>query len=124
MIRISTDRLVRLGGLLLIAVFAAAGGAVVASQQTDAATAGTTKIVARRIVVNSSNSVVPLLTIPGLGELFGKCGSDIAETLFITEKTAGVHVSNILAKMGVRTRTEAAALGHRLALFAEPEGRS
>ena len=36
----------------------------------------------------------------------------IAETLFITEKTASVHVSNILAKLGVANRGEAAALAH------------
>jgi DNA-binding NarL/FixJ family response regulator len=32
-------------------------------------------------------------------------------------KTASVHVSNILAKLGVRTRVEAAAVAHRLSLF-------
>ena len=31
-------------------------------------------------------------------------------TLFITEKTASVHVSNILAKLGVANRGAAAAL--------------
>lgn len=40
----------------------------------------------------------------------------IAETLFISESTAGVHVSNILGKMGVATRTEAAAIAARLGL--------
>ena len=35
----------------------------------------------------------------------------IAEALFISENTAGVHVSNILGKMGASTRTEAAGLG-------------
>jgi DNA-binding CsgD family transcriptional regulator/tetratricopeptide (TPR) repeat protein len=43
----------------------------------------------------------------------------IAEELFITEKTAGHHVSNVLGKLGAATRMEAAAIAHRLDLFAE-----
>ena len=34
---------------------------------------------------------------------------DVAARLFISPRTAGVHVSNILAKLGVSSRTEAAA---------------
>ncbi|MFD7712354.1 AAA family ATPase [Streptomyces sp. NPDC059786] len=41
----------------------------------------------------------------------------IAERLFISPKTASVHVSNILGKLGVSGRGEAAALAHRLRLF-------
>lgn len=37
----------------------------------------------------------------------------IARQLYISEKTASVHVSNILAKLGVRSRAEAAALARR-----------
>jgi Kef-type K+ transport system membrane component KefB/DNA-binding CsgD family transcriptional regulator len=40
----------------------------------------------------------------------------IADDLFISESTAGVHVSHILAKLGVDTRTEAAAVAVRLGL--------
>jgi DNA-binding CsgD family transcriptional regulator len=40
----------------------------------------------------------------------------IAETLFISESTAGVHVSNILGKLGVASRTEAAAVAARLGI--------
>jgi DNA-binding CsgD family transcriptional regulator/tetratricopeptide (TPR) repeat protein len=40
----------------------------------------------------------------------------IAETLFISESTAGVHVSNILGKLGVASRTEAAAVAARLGM--------
>ena len=40
----------------------------------------------------------------------GATNKTIAETLFITEKTASVHVSNLLAKLGVTNRGAAAAL--------------
>ena len=43
----------------------------------------------------------------------------IAETLFISESTAGVHVSNILGKLGVSSRTEAATTAVRLGLDRE-----
>ncbi|WP_461010478.1 helix-turn-helix transcriptional regulator [Streptomyces capparidis] len=49
----------------------------------------------------------------------GRTNRQIAEELFITPKTASVHVSNILAKLGVAGRGEAAALAHRLGLYAE-----
>jgi DNA-binding NarL/FixJ family response regulator len=38
----------------------------------------------------------------------GQTNREIRETLFISVKTASVHVSNILAKLGVTNRTEAA----------------
>ena len=50
----------------------------------------------------------------------GRGNRDIAAELFISPKTASVHVSNILAKLGVATRTEAAATAHRQGLL---EGR-
>jgi DNA-binding CsgD family transcriptional regulator len=46
----------------------------------------------------------------------GHTNRQIADTLFISEKTASVHVSNILAKLGVTNRAEAAATVHRLGL--------
>ncbi|WP_281278553.1 helix-turn-helix transcriptional regulator [Streptomyces tateyamensis] len=54
----------------------------------------------------------------------GRTNRQIAEELFISPKTASVHVSNILAKLEVSGRGEAAALAHRLRLFpaAEPAG--
>jgi DNA-binding NarL/FixJ family response regulator len=36
--------------------------------------------------------------------------------VFISESTAGIHVSNILGKLGVTSRTEAAAVAVRLGL--------
>jgi DNA-binding CsgD family transcriptional regulator/tetratricopeptide (TPR) repeat protein len=46
----------------------------------------------------------------------GRTNREIAEALFITEGTASVHVSNILGKLGVARRTEAAAVAVRLGL--------
>ncbi|UYQ64576.1 helix-turn-helix transcriptional regulator [Streptomyces peucetius] len=51
----------------------------------------------------------------------GHTNRRIAEQLYISPKTASVHVSNILAKMGVSGRGEAAALAHRLRLFPDPK---
>lgn len=53
----------------------------------------------------------------------GRSNRQIAEELFISPKTASVHVSNILAKLDVSGRGEAAALAHRLRLF-PPEARA
>ena len=50
----------------------------------------------------------------------GWTNQQIGDALFITRKTASVHVSNILGKLGVDHRTEAAAVAHRLGLAAEP----
>jgi DNA-binding NarL/FixJ family response regulator len=46
----------------------------------------------------------------------GRSNRQIAQALFISPKTASVHVSNILAKLGVSSRLEAAAVAHRLGL--------
>ena len=42
--------------------------------------------------------------------------------LFIAPKTASVHVSNILGKLGAASRTEAAAIAHREGLISQPSG--
>ncbi len=46
----------------------------------------------------------------------GRSNRDIGEALFISAKTASVHVSNILAKLGVANRGAAAAVAHRFGL--------
>jgi DNA-binding CsgD family transcriptional regulator len=46
----------------------------------------------------------------------GATNREIGAELFMAEKTASVHVSRILAKLDVKTRTQAAALAHRLGL--------
>ncbi|AJT64227.2 helix-turn-helix transcriptional regulator [Streptomyces chattanoogensis] len=53
----------------------------------------------------------------------GRSNRQIADALFISPKTASVHVSNILAKLGVSGRGEAGAVAHRLRLFGEPTSR-
>jgi DNA-binding NarL/FixJ family response regulator len=46
----------------------------------------------------------------------GRSNRQVADALFISAKTASVHVSNILAKLGVASRVEAAAVAHRAGL--------
>jgi DNA-binding CsgD family transcriptional regulator/tetratricopeptide (TPR) repeat protein len=46
----------------------------------------------------------------------GRDNREIAADLFISAKTASVHVSNILGKLGAHTRVEAAAIAHRAGL--------
>jgi DNA-binding CsgD family transcriptional regulator len=46
----------------------------------------------------------------------GRSNRDIANQLFISPKTASVHVSNILGKLGAASRGEAAAKAHALRL--------
>jgi DNA-binding CsgD family transcriptional regulator len=47
----------------------------------------------------------------------GRSNREIAGELFISPKTASVHVSNILGKLGAASRGEAAAKAHALRLF-------
>jgi DNA-binding CsgD family transcriptional regulator len=46
----------------------------------------------------------------------GRSNRQIGERLYMAESTAGVHVSNILAKLGVTRRSEAAVIAHRIGL--------
>jgi ATP/maltotriose-dependent transcriptional regulator MalT len=46
----------------------------------------------------------------------GKTNREIGAALFMSPKTASVHVSHILGKLGVRSRVEAAGVAHRLGL--------
>ena len=50
----------------------------------------------------------------------GRTNREIATDLFISEKTASVHVSNIKSKLGANGRAEIAAIAVRLGLVPEP----
>ena len=52
----------------------------------------------------------------------GMSNRDIGRELFISPKTASVHVSNILGKLGAASRTEAAAIAYREGLAVQPSG--
>jgi len=52
----------------------------------------------------------------------GRTNGQIAERLFITRKTAGVHVTHILDKLGVTNRVEAAMVAARVGLSPDEEG--
>ena len=51
---------------------------------------------------------------------FGLSNQEIADRLFLSRKTASVHVSNILGKLGVANRIQAAAVARRLGLVGSP----
>ena len=50
----------------------------------------------------------------------GRSNRQIAEQLFISGKTASVHVTNLLAKLGMHSRLEAAAMARRLGVEPPP----
>ncbi len=50
----------------------------------------------------------------------GLTNREISQTLFISQHTAGVHVSHILAKLGVANRVMAAGVAERLGLTPRP----
>jgi DNA-binding NarL/FixJ family response regulator len=53
-----------------------------------------------------------------LGQIVqGRTNREIGERLFISQKTVGVHVGNILSKLGVSGRVEAAMVAVRLDLL-------
>jgi DNA-binding CsgD family transcriptional regulator/tetratricopeptide (TPR) repeat protein len=83
---------------------------------------GDIEMLSRQVGGGSARPVEELLTPRELEVLrlvaTGRSNRDIAAELFISAKTVSVHVSNILAKLGVTSRGEATAAAHRLALLA------
>jgi DNA-binding CsgD family transcriptional regulator len=51
----------------------------------------------------------------------GQTNQQIADALFISPRTASVHVSNILGKLGVGGRVEAALIANRVGLASHRE---
>ncbi|MET0999642.1 MAG: response regulator transcription factor, partial [Marmoricola sp.] len=47
----------------------------------------------------------------------GRSNGEIGQQLFISAKTVSVHVSNVMAKLGAGSRTEAAALARQSGLI-------
>ena len=52
----------------------------------------------------------------------GRSNGEIGDELFITRKTAGVHVTHILDKLAVSNRVEAAMVAARLGLAPTEDG--
>jgi DNA-binding CsgD family transcriptional regulator len=50
----------------------------------------------------------------------GRTNPEIGKALYMSPKTASVHVSRILSKLDVKTRTEAAGIAYRLGLLDTP----
>ncbi|HEY7034678.1 MAG TPA: tetratricopeptide repeat protein [Thermomicrobiales bacterium] len=98
-----------------------AGRAMTLEQAIDAAQALTTRIptpthvpeattpVDRAARFNLSEREIEVLRLVAAGQT----DREIAETLFISPRTANVHVANLRGKLGVSSRAAAVALAHR-----------
>ncbi len=102
------------------ALLAAAGDRDAARALQDQARATARRIGATVLVADSRRAPATASTglTPREQEVLalvtdGRTNGEIAKELFISTKTASVHVSNILAKLGAATRTEAAAIARR-----------
>ena len=107
-LRAELERLARLGRVELTAG-AAAGGQAPDRPADATAPAAALGLTAREL------EVLALVAE-------GRSNRQVGEALFISAKTASVHVSNILAKLGVASRVEAAAVAHRLGLLDQRPG--
>ena len=108
-LRAELERLARLGRVELTAAAAAADGQAPDRPADATAPAAALGLTAREL------EVLALVAE-------GRSNRQVGEALFISAKTASVHVSNILAKLGVASRVEAAAVAHRLSLLDQRPG--
>jgi DNA-binding CsgD family transcriptional regulator/tetratricopeptide (TPR) repeat protein len=74
--------------------------------------------------VDAAEAVAPFAPTPREAEVLalvaqGLTNRQIGEALFISEKTASVHVSRLLAKLGASTRGEAVAVARRRGVLRE-----
>lgn len=90
--------------------------------EIDAVSARTrVSIEAPRRVVLEESSVERLGLTPREAEVLalvaaGRTNRQIGDELYVSDKTASVHVSNILRKLGVNSRVDAAAVAQRLGI--------
>jgi DNA-binding NarL/FixJ family response regulator len=89
------------------------GTAVDGRGKADADDAGTSATTAVR-AYGLTNREVEILSLLAAG----LTNRQIGEQLYISPKTAGVHVSNLLGKLGVSGRVQAATLAHHLGVEA------
>lgn len=80
---------------------------------------------AQRIAQVASDLGLTSREVEVLGYLaWGKTDAQIAEDLFISKKTASVHVSNLLRKLGVESRYAAAEIGRQHELLVDRDSES
>jgi DNA-binding CsgD family transcriptional regulator len=109
-LRTALERLARLGRVELVPDDPVADGQAPGSEGAGAEPAAALGLTAREL------EVLALVAE-------GRSNRQVGDALFISAKTASVHVSNILAKLGVASRVEAAAVAHRLGLLDQRPGR-
>jgi DNA-binding CsgD family transcriptional regulator/tetratricopeptide (TPR) repeat protein len=97
---------------LAVAVTGATSASVPSSSANGGAGSGPTNGVAALRKAGLSSREIEVLQLVAAGRTNG----EIAERLFITRKTAGVHVTHILDKLAVSNRVEAAMVAARLGL--------
>ncbi len=107
------------------------GGATFTAAWTDGALVDLDAVIPRVLEVMTASgddaeapagrSLVPTLTGRELDVLRlvseGHTNAEIASALYISPSTAGVHVSNILRKLGAKRRVDAAGIAHQLGLL-------